>query len=127
MNIIFMHHLKEWFDVCAVRGRSEEVSDPFKSNRPPSELRSLATMQDDPRYIKPDPVHTYNIGWGKDLAGSSILLIYHMGLLPGRSVQSVLDNAFALFKAYVHRRKLATSVVNFSLKTLKIETILGYI
>ena len=96
---------------------------PFKDEEPPWPFRRLSTIGDNPANIRADVAHTYAIvGWGKDLAASTLLLLVRLRVFNGRSVQAALDEAYSDFREYCHRTEKSTSITNFSLKTLKIET-----
>ena len=97
---------------------------PFKDDEPPWPFRRLPTIGDTPENIRPDVAHTYAIvGWGKDLAASSLLLLVQLKVFTARSVQAALDLAYENFCEYVHRMNKSTSITNFTMKTtLKIET-----
>ena len=104
----------------------EAPADPYKNSEGPSPFRRLATIQDDVTTIKPDPAHTYAIaGWGKDLAGSALVLLCRLKILSGRSLQASFDHGYELFQAYCHRHGKSTSISNFSFQTLKVESLLG--
>ena len=72
-------------------------------------------------------MHTYSIGWGKDLVASSVILLTHMGVWGnGRSLQSKLDNAFQRFRSFCRASGKSTSLTHFSLKTFKVKKWLAY-
>ena len=77
---------------------------PFEDDEPPWPFRRLPTIGDTPENIRPDVAHTYAIvGWGKDLAASSLLLLVRLKVFTARSVQAALDLAYESFCEYVHR------------------------
>ncbi|CAE7360385.1 unnamed protein product, partial [Symbiodinium natans] len=49
----------------------------------------------------------------------------HAKVLPSRSLQASLDQAYIDYRDYCHRSGKSTSITNFSLQTLKVETSLG--
>ena len=97
---------------------------PFKNDEPPWPFRRLTTIGDTPQNIRPDVAHTYAIvGWGKDMAASSLILLVRLKVFTGRSVQAALDVAYESFREYVHRTSKSTSITNFTMATtLKILT-----
>ena len=101
----------------------EPVRDPYKSRISP--LRSLPSCNS-PTWIMPDPAHTYAIvGWGKDLVGSSIMLLARMRMFGGGGLQKRLNEGFSRFKIWCTSAGKTTSLTEFSLKTFKVKTLLG--
>ncbi|OLP89987.1 ATP-dependent DNA helicase MER3 [Symbiodinium microadriaticum] len=55
-----------------------------KGDEPPAPFLRLPTIAYDRGAVKPDVAHTYAIvGWGKDLAASSLILLYRLRVFPG--------------------------------------------
>ena len=106
-------------------GYMDAIPDPFKANQAPSQFRRIPTIANDVRTIQPDVAHVYAIqGWGKDLCASSLVLLFRMGVFQGTTIQSCLDSAFVLFKAFCSRNGKTTSITHFSLLSLKMERFL---
>ena len=121
---------KEWFDFskdALDRSHAKVLPSPFKANEPSSAFRRLTTIADEPEHIRPDIAHTYSInGWGKDLCGSSLVLLWRLHIFKSRSLQVSFDEAFADFREYCNRVGKTTSITEFTLKTLKVITRLGF-
>ncbi|CAE7382390.1 unnamed protein product [Symbiodinium sp. KB8] len=118
---------EDWYDCskeALTRARAQvPLPSPFKEDEPPAPFLRLPTIAYDRGAVKPDVAHTYAIvGWGKDLAASSLILLYRLRVFPGRSLQQCLDFAYNDFREYCHRRSKCTSIDHFSLKTLKVES-----
>ena len=93
--------------------------DPFKLDRTPSPLRLLPGGSS-PLAARVDPAHTWAIaGMGKDLCGSSLVLLAKMGLYGRGSLDTCLRRAYDRFEAYQVRAKKTSSIDDFSYKTLK--------
>ena len=72
-------------------------------------------------------MHTYSIGWGKDMVASSVILLSQMGVWgDGRSLQAKLDNAFQKFRGFCKASGKSTSLTCFTLKTFKVKKCLAY-
>ncbi|OLP78413.1 hypothetical protein AK812_SmicGene41407 [Symbiodinium microadriaticum] len=57
-----------------------------KGDEPPAPFLRLPTIAYDRGAVKPDVAHTYAIvGWGKDLAASSLILLYRLRVFPGQA------------------------------------------
>ena len=98
-------------------------TDPFKTSRAPSPLRSLPSCSG-PEWIKPDPAHTYAIhGWGKDYVSSAIILLMYFGVFGfARNIQKKLDVAFQRLKEWCHNHCKTTSLTTLSLKVFKVSS-----
>ena len=119
--------LQEWYDYskeALTRARAQvPLPSPYKADEPPAPFLRLPTIAYDRGTVKPDVAHTYAIvGWGKDLAASSLVLLYRLRVFPGRSLQECLDFAYSDFREYCHRRSKCTSIDHFSLKMLRVES-----
>ena len=118
-----------WYDVSRTAGvrklRSHDPSpDPFKQKISP--LRKLSSIGSEPKNIHPDPAHTYAIsGWGKDLCAGGLLLLIQIRALSVGTLQQSLDHSFTLFRAFCQSTGKTTSISEFSLKVLKIQSFLG--
>lgn len=122
-----MGDLQEWYDVSEETIRSHVrhgLRSPYKETGDPSPFRQL--FGDDPSFAAPDPAHTYAIdGWGKNLCASGLVLTYRLGIFRGRSLQVALDQAFESFKGFCLRTGKQSSILDFSLMTMRIDSILG--
>ncbi|CAE7666347.1 unnamed protein product [Symbiodinium necroappetens] len=67
-------------------------------------------------YIHPDSCHCFHIGWGKDLAASSLVLLAKKCRWPGRSLDARLEAAFSDFIGYLNARGKTTGCDGFSCK-----------
>ena len=120
-------HDQDWYD-CSKDALTHAhaqspLPSPFKEEEPPAPFLRLPTIAYDRQAIKPDVAHTYAIvGWGKDLAASSLILLYRLRVFTGRSLQVALDEAYSDFREYCHERQKSTSIDNFSLQTFKVES-----
>ncbi|OLP78711.1 hypothetical protein AK812_SmicGene41085 [Symbiodinium microadriaticum] len=64
-----------------------------KGDEPPAPFLRLPTIAYDRGAVKPDVAHTYAIvGWGKDLAASSLILLYRLRVFPGHDVTNAGAN-----------------------------------
>ena len=75
---------------------------------------------DDPARICPDIMHTYNLGFGKDMVASGIFLLCRHNIFPGASIGAKLDAAFESFKSWCEANRKTPSLKGFELKTFKI-------
>ena len=117
-----------WYDLSkhgpARRLRHDDpIDDPFwPGDRP---LQALTTISDTPRRIKPDPAHCYAIhGWGTSLAASSLVLLFRLGAFIGSTIQACFDNAFEMFRDHCRAAGKTTTITEFSLKMLKMDSLL---
>ena len=76
-------------------------------------------------YIHPDSCHCFHIGWGKDMAASSLVLLAKEGCWPGRSLDSRLETAFMQFMQYLNVRHKTTGCDGFSKQDFKMNSSLG--
>ena len=94
--------------------------DPFKRNKR-SPFRDVPGG-DAPHRIQPDIMHCFNLGFGKDLAASGVLLLCRLHMIPGGSVQSRMDAAYQDFQAWCQANQKTSSLKKFELKTFKVKT-----
>ena len=95
--------------------------EPFKTDVPPSPLRSLLYMGSNCAYVRIDPAHTYAIdGIGKSYLASGIILLMKLGVFGLGSGDALLENAYARFMAYCDAYGKSTTIYEFSYKTLKL-------
>ena len=116
---------QDWWDLTAhgqLRSWDDEIPDPFKTGRY-SPLRSIPGA-DSPKRIQPDIMHCFNLGFGKDLAASSLLLLCRLRKFPGRSMASKLNAAYDDFEAWCADNGKSSSIKQFDLKTFKIKSCL---
>ena len=97
-------------------------SSPFHACRIP--LMDIPGL-DRPEYIHPDTCHCFHIGWGKDLAASSIILLAKKRHWPGRSLDIRLEAAFADYISFLNARCKSTGVDGFSKQHFKMSSCLG--
>ena len=119
---------QEWWDLGSsshtrALPKDYEPTDPFKPRLAP--LRSLPNCQG-PVWIKPDPMHTYALGWGKDMVASTVLLLTEMGVWGWGKFQKRLDRAFSSFRSYCRQAGKSTSLTTFCLKTFKVNGWLAF-
>ena len=81
---------------------------------------------DEPFRIRPDQMHIYAYGYGKDFSASSVMLCARMKVWPGRSLAARLEAAFHNFRQWCQSKKKSTSLHNFCAKTFKMGQILGF-
>ena len=68
-------------------------------------------------------MHTYALGWGKDMVASSVLLLMQMGVWGwARKIDTRLGVAFRDFRVYCQDVGKSTSLTGFSLKTFKVSS-----
>ncbi|CAE7359912.1 unnamed protein product, partial [Symbiodinium pilosum] len=94
-------------------------SSPFHACRIP--LMDIPGL-DRPEYIHPDTCHCFHIGWGKDLAASSIILLAKKRHWPGRSLDIRLEAAFADYISFLNARCKSTGVDGFSKQHFKMSS-----
>ena len=117
---------KEWWDMSSsgqLRTWRGAAPDPYKRNKR-SPFRDIPAGSDQ-QQIRPDLMHCFNLGFGKDLAGSGIMLLCRMEQFPGRSIGARLDAAFEEFRIWLTENKKTSSLKNFELKTFKVQTYLS--
>lgn len=113
--------LQEWWDV----GVSNPVRswhcacgpNPFKKNEG-NPLRSVIGLNA-PHRVRPDQMHVFAYGYGKDFSASSVVLACRLGVFPGRSLQARMDSAFDAFKQWCTWKKKSTSLASFDHKVFK--------
>ena len=112
---------KDWWNVGLSsrvrRWQHPEGSCPFKRHEGKF-LRNVFGL-DSPERVRPDQMHIYAYGYGKDFAASSVVLASRLGLFPGRSMQSRMDTAFDAFKQWCVYKKKSTSLSGFTPKAFK--------
>ena len=87
-----------------------------------SPLRSIPGGESWQR-IRIDTAHTYAIqGWGSLLATSSLILLCHMGLAIGSSINRRLDYLFMSFKKWCRNNGKTTSLHCLNLAKLKMKS-----
>ena len=69
------------------------------------------------RTISTDPMHTFHIGWGQDLAASGVILLATVGAFGQGSLDSRLEVAYASFIAFCSAHGKTTSCDRFSKQT----------
>ena len=77
-----------------------------------------------PNNVYPDSCHCFHIGWGKDLAASSIVLLAKKRCWPGRSLDKRMESAFGDFMEYANSCRKATSCDGFSKQDFKMNSTL---
>lgn len=94
-----------------------EGPSPFKLN----EGGSMRTIQglDEPSRIRPDQMHVFAYGYGKDFAASSVMLCARLKIWPGRSIPARLEHAFQNFRSWCKRHKKSTSLKTFDNRVFK--------
>ena len=71
-------------------------------------------------------MHSYNLGFGKDLAASGVVLVVMQGLFAGNNFQSKLDAAFVEFKLWCEENAVTSSLESFDMtRTFKMTSQLG--
>ena len=116
---------QEWWDAkVAMRMlRPCDVNpSPYKdAPHPPSPLRSLCYVGDNPKRIFIDPAHTYAIdGIGKSYCASCVVLLAIMEIWGKGKMESRLDYAYQRLLAYCTAYQTSTTIDEFSYKTLKL-------
>ena len=97
------------------------VPSPWKA-RIYSPLRSIPGA-DHAWRIRIDPAHTYAIqGFGSTLATGSCVLLCHMRLAPGRSLNARLQALYMNFKTWCLQNRKPTSLTSLSMKKLKMKS-----
>ena len=97
-------------------------SDPWKRGVKRSPLRNIPGGESWHR-IRIDPAHTYAIqGWGSLLATSTLILLCHLGLALGRSVNIRLEKLFIAFKKWCSDNGKTTGLNGFSLSKMKMKS-----
>lgn len=79
---------------------------------------------DNPYSIKIDPAHTFAMGFGKDFCASSLIAMSHIGLFGPGSIHAKLENAYNIFREWVHSAKEHCKLTEFSLKAFKVTSFL---
>ena len=102
-----------------MRTFSGEIPDPFKAKFSP--LRSIPGASN-PCIIQPDLMHCFNLGFGKDLGGSAILLLSRLGVFDGSSIAKQLENAYVSFQTWCASNHKTSSLKFFELKTFKVKS-----
>ena len=116
------HIIKAWWDCSAtsqLRTFSGRIPNPFKRRFAP--LRSIPGGNE-PARIQPDIMHCMNLGFGKDLCASSILLLCRFDCFNGASIGKKLENAYEDFRLWCGQNNRTSSLKCFTLKTCKIQS-----
>ena len=103
--------LHSW-DGCDLNGPS-----PFKEAINP--LRWVPGA-DHPNAVKVDLAHTFAIGFGKDFCASSLIALCHLGIFGHGAIGVKLENAYKMFREWVHTNKQSCKITEFSLKCFKV-------
>ena len=106
-----------------IRTWSGVSPDPFRRTGPVSPFRSLPSGNDVFR-IQPDLLHCFNLGFGKDLAASSILLMSKLGIFGEGKIQAKLTEAYNDFQQWCLAKHKSSSLKKFELKTFKVQSTL---
>ena len=117
--------LQDWWDLSStsqVRTFDGEIPSPYKLNKI-SPLRSIPGCND-PHRVSPDLMHIFNIGYGKDLAASGIIMLCRLGEFVGSSIAKQLEHAFHEFQIWCASCKKTSSLKHFDLKTFKMTSLL---
>ena len=69
-------------------------------------------------------MHCFNLGFGKDFAASSILLLARLGVFGGAKIGVKLQVAFKDFEEWCCRNQKSPSLKRFELKTFKVKSTL---
>ena len=111
---------KEWWDLTAkgqARSFEGEVPSPFK--RTPTPLEAIPGWS--VGSIKTDFLHAFNLGFGGDMAASSILLLVRMKLIfIGRSAPKRFESAYESFYTWCVANKKTTSIKRFNAQKFKV-------
>ena len=71
-------------------------------------------------------MHSYNLGFGKDLAASGVVLVAMKGFFEGRGFPTKLDSAFVEFKQWCEDNGVTSSLKTFDMtRTFKMTSQLG--
>ena len=113
---------EEWWDLSSngqARSFTGRVPDPFKKT-PQSPLRSIPGGNG-VETIKTDVMHVFNLGFGGDLASSTILALVRMKqIFAGRSIQNRLDHAYERYYSWCVEHKKTSSIPAFEQKKFKV-------
>ena len=105
------------------RWECSEGPDPFKPNQG-ANMRTVPGLSS-PHRIRPDQMHVYAYGYGKDFAASSVILCCRLKVWAGRSMGAKLDVGFQHFRLWCKSVKKSTSLHDFSSRTFKMGQLLG--
>ena len=94
-----------WRDTIGRRARNPHKADDVPLLRIPG----LCTNT-----IMPDPLHTFHLGWGKDLAASSIVYLCQIQVFGRGAMNARLERAFENFMGYCHSCGKTTSIDGLS-------------
>ena len=116
---------KDWWDVgptSQLRTWQDPTPDPFSAKW--AAFRDVPGM-DKPEMIQPDIMHCYNLGFGKDLAASGIIMGCHQGVFGEGSMPMRAERAFGAFMLWCEQNGHTSSIKEFDLKkTFKMQTYL---
>ena len=100
-----MSEAAEWRSTVGQRQTS-----PFKSNDVP--LLRIPGMR--PSLIATDPLHTFHLGWGADLAASGLLMLAKLGYFGSGGLDARLGQAYEYFLQFCKSEGRSTSCDNFA-------------
>ena len=95
---------------------------PFKQKVSP--LRQVPGLQDVDA-IKPDLMHVFNLGFGGDMASSTLVALTRLKLFDGRNIPERLGAAFLMFDDWCRQNHKTSSIKEFALKKFKMTSPLG--
>lgn len=116
---------QEWWNLTPsgqLRTWDQPSPDPFKQGIL-SPLRSIPGASA-AEVIKPDSMHCFHLGFGGDLAASSLVALCHMSYFGRGGIQKKMDEAFFSFDNWCATFHHTSSLKEFSLKTFKIKSLL---
>ena len=111
------NEIRSWTTAC---GDSPYHETPFATMR-------LVPGLGSPLRARPDQMHIFACGYGKDFVASAIIMLCRARFWDGRSVQARLDRAFGNFRAWCRDNRKSTSIKDFSYKTFKCEQTLTFL
>ena len=113
--------LQDWWQVgkdCPTRSWTcTNGPSPFKAGQG-GPMRSIVGLNA-PHRARPDQMHVYAYGYGKDFAASAIMLCCRMGVWPASSYQVRPDKGYESFRSWCSRMKKSTSLTGFNPKCFK--------
>lgn len=100
-----------------------ETPDPFKRGEisPLRLIPGCASVTT----IKTDVMHTFNLGFGGDLASSTIVLLGKLGVFEGRSLAARLDHAYDSFSLWCTTHHKTPSTKSFEKSRFHMKVTLG--
>ncbi|CAE7759824.1 unnamed protein product, partial [Symbiodinium necroappetens] len=87
-----------------------------RTDKPVANMDKPNPSMEKPEMIQPDLMHCYNLGFGKDLAASGVIVVTEAGFFGADNISQQLDEAFAGFMSWCAQHGHTSTIKEFDLK-----------